>query len=88
MKNYLNFDLEMCVDHPFYYALVVLARYKRIIGDELIEYSVVTKIHGEVVDDYEDIGTFITQTRMTGCYYRKLKSVDIDIVSKTATLEM
>lgn len=87
-ENLLKLELEMCIDHPFHYALTTLERYARIIGNELIEYSVIPKINGETVTGYKGIETFIIQTRMTGYYYHRLKSVSVDKANKTVTLEV
>lgn len=87
-EDLLKLELEMCIDHPFHYVLDILARYTRAINGDHREYSVIPKVNGEAVVGYNDLRTFIMQTRMIGYYYHRLKSVDVNQANKTVTLEV
>lgn len=87
-EKLFKLSMEMSVSCLFPYVLGSLEDYTHATSDKCIEYSLTIKINGETVDGYKDIHELNIKLLKSDYYYRRVKSVDVDQVNKTVTLEV
>lgn len=87
-EKLFKLSMEMSVGCLLPYVSGDLEGYSHATSDKCIEYSLAIKINGETVDGYKDIHELNIKLLGSDYYYRRVKSVDVDTVNKTVTLEV